>query len=156
MQPSRDVGIPLKSNSHKEQQIPNAAVRSPRLPPPRSLESAMSLQPVFAFLFLFSLLRQRSVVCKGDSTTTGPKCKPWRGNGGGWVRVRPQKSTARPAGGGHGPVSSASCCCSGFQSLRTLEINSDLKPCKHRHFSLVTHKNQRLSYQENTTNRASL
>lgn len=56
------------------------------MPPPRSLESAMGLEPVFALLFLFSLLRQKSVVCKRNCTTAGPNCKPWRGNGGGGSR----------------------------------------------------------------------
>lgn len=85
MQPSRGVGIPLKSNSHKEQQIPNVATRSPTLPPPKSLESVMSLEPVFAllcFAFFPLFFRGRGVLFVKETQLQGQTAKPvgkWRG-----------------------------------------------------------------------------
>lgn len=160
MQPSRDVGIPLKSNSHKEQQIPNVAARSPTLPPPKSLESVMSLEPVFALLCFFPpfFQRERSVVCKRN-TTAGPDCKTGgemeRAGLGRAVEIHPLASRGRTT-----PIAAFSVLLLPLKverysiqllNIRSLEINCSLKPSKDLNFSLVIHKNQRLRYQENTT-----
>lgn len=64
MLPSRDVGIPLRNNSHKEQHIQNAVMKSPTLPPPKSLKRVMSLEPALAFFLFFFSQREVSVIYK--------------------------------------------------------------------------------------------